>query len=195
MRFLLALAFLCATATAQTITFDSVPGRDGLQTGYNRFKDETVIRTKPDVATGRVGKGNLLDPKGNARTVEICAAVIHPGKTPGNIGFVVLAILPESTTRGGRFLQSTERGPLYIAPDAEVIALADDQRFRLGRVEKADLLDAFGNYTGAAFLQIPVSDFQKIAKAKKLELAVGVIEIKIQKRTLERLAELAAIIP
>lgn len=195
MRFFLALAFLCLSASAQSITFDSVAGRDGLQTGYNRFKDETVIRTKPDVATARIGKGSLLDPKANARTVEICAAVIHPGKTPGNIGFVILAILPESTTRGGRFLQSTERGPLYIAPDAEVIALADDQRFKLGRVEKASTLDAFGNYTGAAFLQIPVSDFQTIAKAKKLEFSVGAIEIKIQKRTVERLAQLAAVIP
>lgn len=193
MRVLLTLAFLCASAAAQTITFQDVPNRSGVQSGYNRFKDETVIRTKPAVETGRVGKKSLLDPSANSRTLEIAAAVIFTGQKPAEpIKEVILAILPETTTKGGRFLQNAERGPLYIAPDSEVIALADGQRFKLGRVEKANTLDVFGQYNGAAFLLIPITDFQKIVSAKTVELSAGGIEIKLQKRTVERLAALAA---
>lgn len=193
MRYLFILALLCACVFGQTMQFEDVPGKSGLQTGYNRFTDQTVIATKREVVSGITGKKSLLDPSANSRSMEIFAAVMFKGRKPESpINEIILGILPEATTKGGRFTQGMERGPLYVAPDAAVIVIADGERFELGRVTKADGLDAFGHYNGAAFVSIPLATFQKIANAKKLEMAAGSIEIRLYKRIQERFQALAA---
>jgi len=125
--------------------------------------------------------------------MEIFAAAFFKGRQPRDtIKEVIFAILPEATTKGGRFTQRLEHGPLYISPDSPIVVIADEDRFELGRVTKTTELNVFGNYSGAAFISIPIESFRKITIAKKLEMAVGSIEIKFSKRHQERLQNLLA---
>lgn len=193
MRYLFAFLLLSLIAPAQALQFEDLPNRPGVRVGYNRFRDETVIATKPDIASGVIGKKSLLDPSANSRTLEIIAAAFFAGREPKEpITEIILGILPETTTKGGRFVQRMERGPLYIAPDASIIVIADGERFELGRVTKTDSLNVLGQYSGAAFVGVPFVTFEKIVSARKLEMAAGSIEIKLQRRTIERMQSLAA---
>lgn len=194
---IVATAMLAATATAQAMQFSDVKDRKGLEVGYNRFKDISLLRTKRDPVIGKAGKGTLLDPRANQRMLEIFAGVTFPGQAPAQpIDQVLLAICPETRTAIGRMFTDLERekgkGSFYIQPGAEVIAIADGERINLGEVLKPGQLDQFGDYTGTAFLAIPLDQYRKLVTAKKLEMAVGSIEIEFNKRNVERLAALLA---
>lgn len=200
MRSLVAFAFallLTGSLIAQTTQFQDVPNRSGLQIAYNRFTDTSFLMTKRQPADGVAGKGSFLNPRANIRTVEIAAAVAFKGQRPAEpLTEILFAVMPDATTKFGSMSQSLERqggkGQLYFQPDAEIIALADGERLPLGKIAKTGSLDAFGRYNGSAFAAIPLDSFRKMTAAKKLEMAVGGIELKLTKKHQERLQTLMA---
>jgi hypothetical protein len=186
------LLALCGKGQAQTMEFQDVDGRRGVQTGYNRFTDQGVILTKRDFVQARAGKGNFLDPNANGGIVEISAAAFFKGERPTKeITEIIFAVFPDTATATGRLAQSGSRNRLYFAPESKLIAIADGERIELGHAAKTFSLDALGRYDGAAYVLIPIEDFKRITDAKKLEMAIGPVELKLEKRHRERLRSLA----
>jgi hypothetical protein len=189
---ILAIPSLCH---AQATKWQDVPNRKGIQAGYNKYEDRTTVMTDRIVVKGSVGKGNLLDPSANERTMEMVAGFVHNGQKMSSLAEeIMIAIMPEASTKFGKFFQSLEKegdkGTFYISPDSKVIILADGGRFDLGTVSKSGTLNVWGDYKGTAYVSMPVESFRKIAAAKKVEMAVGNIEIKLLKRDVERLHSL-----
>jgi len=182
------IIFAAASALAQTTEFKNVDGRKGVEEGYNRFMDQTILRTKRDYVDGVMGKSSILDPRSNKRALEISAGIVFKGKQPAEpVTEIILMISPDTQTTAGKLFQNSDRNKTYISPDSEVIAIADGERIALGKVVKTGDLNAFGRYEGSVFGLIPIASYRKMVIAKKLEMAVGGIEIKLLSRNQERL--------
>src|SRR5262249_5499681 len=67
---------------------------------------------------------------------------------------------------------------LYFLPNNELLAIADDERLVVGITKRSE-----GNN---AYISLPVETFRKIVTAKKLELSLGNIELRILNRHRER---------
>jgi len=184
-----------SVARRQATKWQDVPNRKGIQAGYNKYEDYTVVMTHKIVVKGKVGEGSFLNPSANERTMEIVTGFVHNGqKMSSPVAEIMLAIMPEASTKFGKFFQHLEKETagekFYISPESKVIILADGERFDLGTVSKSGALNVWGDYKGTAYASMPVGSFRKIAAAKKVEMVVGNIEIKFMKRDFERLRSL-----
>lgn len=194
---ILSTCILAFSTNAQTLKFRDVPGRSGVESAYDKFNDRTILSTKRDLVTAIFGKSSVLNPGANERKVEVVAGFVHNGqkldKAPGTI---FLVVNPNLTTGLGQFVADMDRQagmrPLYFPPDAELIAIVDGERLALGKVEKSGQLTILGRYDGAAYIEIPLASFRRVATAKKIELALGGVELAIYPKHLKRWAALIA---
>jgi hypothetical protein len=182
----------------QATTFKDAPNRKNIVIGYNRFTDRTIVITKRQVVSGVAGKRSLLDPGASRRIMEIAAFYSYTGKpSAATISEVVLVISPSAGTAGGSFIQKLDQRKWYIGADSEFNVIVDGERIPFGQIQKTFSYDVGGNYDDNAYVVIPLQKFRSMADAKKLEMAVGPIEIqnvdKFQGRMKELLFELDSI--
>ena len=180
--------FLPVTMRAQATKWESIAGRNGIELGYNKFEDYSIVRTKRNVVRGVVGKGNVFDPFANERVMEMVLAFTHKGQKITNATpDIILFIMPKATTNFGKIFQTLEKygdssAEFYISSNSKVFAIADEERFDFGRFSKSNSLNVWGEFSGNAYINIPLTEARKLAHAKKMEFAIGSIEIKFPKR-------------
>jgi hypothetical protein len=175
----------------QATTFRDAPNRKTIVVGYNRFTDRTIVMTKRQVVSGVAGKRNLLDPNASRRIMEIAAFFSYTGQpSAATIGDVILVISPTAGTARGAFVQKLDERKWYIGPDSACNVIADGERFPFGQVQKSFSYDVGGNYDDSAYVVIPVEKFRAMADAKRLEMAVGPLEVKNLDKFQGRMKEL-----
>jgi hypothetical protein len=123
--------------------------------------------------------------------MEIAAFFSYNGKpTVATISDVILVISPTSRTTRGALLQKLDERKWHIPPESEFNVIVDGERYPFGQVQKTFSYDVGGNYDDNAYVLIPVEKFRAMANAKKLDMAVGPIEIKNLDKFQGRMKEL-----
>lgn len=192
--FTVATMILAVTTTAQTLRFHDVPGRSGVETAYDRFHDRTILSTKRELVTAQFSTKTDGDGR---RPVEISAGIVHAGQKLDKVpATVYLVVNPNLTTGRGRFVeemqQQADREPLYFAPEAPLVAILDGERLPLGQAEKSGAPTMLGRYDGAAYLEIPLASFRRLAAAREVEIALGSAELMIPAKVRRQWAALVA---
>ena len=189
----LCLLCLCLPVYAQALKFESFPGSKDLQLAYDRFRDESVLATKPDTLPVRTEKGSLLDPGRGSFFGTITAAVLFSGKElPKQPGKILLIVSPRASGAGGFSdrLSHGSRRQLYFSPDADLIFLVDGQRVAIGRGEKPGGFTSSGDYNDSVFFILTHEQIGQIAAAQKVEAVIGQAELTIKTSLQKRLLAL-----
>ena len=182
--FCLCLLCLCTSALAQALKFEPYPGSKYLHLAYDRFRDQSILATKPEPVDIRTGQGSFLDPGRGRRFGSIAAAVLFSGKDVPKQPSVILIISPHLPGVPSK-LGSNQ---LYFPPDADLIYLVDSQRLAIGRGEKPGGFTSSGDYNDSVFFTLTHKQLGQLSGAKKLEAAIGQSEIKIESSPLKILA-------
>jgi len=154
---------LFITASGQTIKYEDVMGQKGLEERYDSEKDVTSIATKRDVM-------DTLGAMPRRYSVVISILCTFPGHTADLAKTVVTIIMsPDRVPR--------RSDDLNFLLNAELSVTADNQQFS-GKTRR---------YEGkSAYIFLPIEDFREIITARKLEMTIGNLELKILARHRER---------
>lgn len=178
-------AFLCLVVTPQSLKLEPYSQDKSLLTGYDRFRDESVLATKPETVAVRTEKGTLLDPGRGTYYANLVAAIVYSGRMlPAKPDAVAIIIAPVSGGFAGRLQNGARR--LYFPPDSDLIAIVDGDRLQPIRGEKPGGLLATGDYNDAICFRVPLSDFEKISKANRVEMAIGSAEINFKSSLIKK---------
>lgn len=169
---IIVISLLAISASAQTVQFHDVKGRKGVQESYDKFKDLTIVSTKK-VFTEAVPGKSFLGIK-QKELVDLVIAMAFQGKQiNGEPKAVTLAII-----QGGILRDKS----LYFAPGTELIAIADGERIPIGTVDSSGRLTVTGEYSNSVYISTSIEAVRKLAAAKKVEMAIGTVELKIVQR-------------
>ncbi|MGH9751668.1 MAG: hypothetical protein ACREA2_02705 [Blastocatellia bacterium] len=161
---------LFVPASGQTTKYEDVTGRKGIEERYDPTEDLTSIATKRDVMDS-YGSGT------RRYSVAISILCTFPGHTADLSKTVVTMIMaPDRVPR-----RSSDN--LNFLLNAELSVTADGQQFS-GKTQRYE--------RKTAYIFLPIENFREIVTAKKLEITIGNIELKILPRHRERWKDLLA---
>lgn len=182
MKLLLVAALVLALGVISLASDD-----DKLLIKYDRFKDKTVVAS----ALSHIKQLEQTELRNHELVVinentpffhfDVLSYFEFDGqRKPATIPAVVLGF--KTISRNGQF-----------DSDPELYAIADGERFQLGRLmrnkEIFRLLDVIQVHE-TLVLRVPMSTCSKIAKSKTVEMRLGSYEFQLQKENLEALGKL-----
>lgn len=147
---------------------------------YDKFHDVTVLATKLDDVTAKVGN--------DRSAVSMSASVVtEKGGKPKE---VFLAFSPETVSIAGsataQAFNIKTKGKVFFRRGAEVILLVGNERIKLNLTEKAFPISGAGLPQEIFSMVVSKDTFDKMISAEKWELLIGDVIIDFTDRLAER---------
>ena len=147
---------------------------------YDKFHSLTILRSKPDDVSAKVGKAESA--------VSMSATIVLEKNTKPTD--VILIFSPQTVSFGGGSVAEAFRlktgGKIFFKREAEVILLVGNVRTKLNFTDKAFPIDGAGNLQEIFAVVIPLPTFEKMISAQKWEMLIEDVEIDFTERMADR---------
>jgi hypothetical protein len=147
---------------------------------YDKFRDVTVLMSKPDDVRVKVGNAESA--------VSMTASVILEKNIKPSEVFLIFS--PQTVSIAGGAAAEAFRlktgGRIFFKRKAEVILLVNNERIKLNFTDKAFPIDGTGNLQEHFAVAITVPTFEKMVKSEKWEMLIEDVIIDFTERLADR---------